>query len=91
VGLVVLYTEPNDTPYNCWLGWFCLDEEIRGMGYGKEVLSFAMQKAKESGYKTMSLYCYDDEEFIPALTLYEKFGFSKYKRKEQEIYLKKSL
>ena len=57
--------EPAFTP---WLGFFHTAPEYRGHRYGKIVMDYALQVAKESGYKT--IYVATDHD-----NLYEKYGF----------------
>ncbi len=61
-------------PEVVWVGWFCVDPIERGKGYGAELLSFTVQKAKEYKYPYLKLYT-DLEESPEAQQLYKKFDF----------------
>lgn len=50
-------------------------EEYQKQGIGKQLLSFVIQKAREDGYRQISLTCLDSAE--PAHRLYERVGFQK--------------
>lgn len=50
-------------------------EQYRKKGIGKQMLSFVIQKAKEDGYRQISLTCLDSA--APAHGLYESVGFRK--------------
>ncbi|MEA3228851.1 MAG: GNAT family N-acetyltransferase, partial [Campylobacterota bacterium] len=63
---------------NCWLGWFCVDEEFRGQGLGKKLLDFSMLKAKELNKKSLQLYTYQSPEFEAAINMYRKYNFTQY-------------
>ncbi len=87
IGLIGVYTERDDKSQSAWLGWFCVDENFRGLGYGKNLLDFAILQVKEK--KSLKLYCYDSKEYEVALAMYKKYGFSEYKREDNYIYLEK--
>ena len=91
IGLIGIYEEPSDNSTTCWLGWFVVAKEFRHLGYGKQLLEFAINVTKEQNKHTLKLYCYNSHEFGKALTLYEKFGFSVYKTRKKEIFLQKDL
>lgn len=50
-------------------------EEYRKQGIGKQLLSFVIQKAREDGYRQISLTCLESAE--PAHRLYESVGFQR--------------
>lgn len=50
-----------------------LDEKIRGKGYGKQVLQYAMEKCKELGIRTLLGYIFGHNE--PSIRLFKKLGF----------------
>ena len=55
-----------------------LFENYRGKGYGQKLLSKLIDKAKEQGFKQISLSV--DSQHYPAIKLYEKNGFVFYKK-----------
>ena len=89
VGLVGIYTQEDDKNHSNWLGWFCVDEEYRGLGYGEKLLQFAIRQAKDK--KSLKVYCYNAKEYEAALAIYKKYGFVEYKREDDCIYLEKNL
>ena len=95
IGFTGIYTEPKDNEDSCWLGWFCIDPKYRGIGFGKELLEFSIDRAKELSKKYLHLYTYDSKEYQPAINLYKQYGFEIYKsgREEsnREIYMKRYL
>jgi len=92
IGLVGIYTEPEDADNSCWLGWFCLDDKYRGLGYGKELLEYAEMEVTLLGMKYLHLYTENVKECKSAIKLYKKEGFIEYttkRAKPNELYLKK--
>ena len=59
-------SEPSFRP---WLGFFHTAPEYRGKHYGKLLIDYACQVAKEQGYQT--IYIATDH-----VDLYEKYGFT---------------
>ena len=53
--------------------WVVLDEDYRGKGLSKPLLSFACHRLKQLGHKQAYLSTHTD--LIPAIGLYLKFGF----------------
>lgn len=64
----------SDNPNIAWLGWFCVDPDERGNGYGEKLLNFSIEKASKYGYNYLKVYTNPDES-PSALKLYEKVGF----------------
>jgi DNA-binding MarR family transcriptional regulator/GNAT superfamily N-acetyltransferase len=62
-----------DQGESCDLRWFLLDELYRGIGLGKRLLREAIVFARETGYRSISLVT--TEDLLPAMGLYESFGF----------------
>ncbi|MGN1373181.1 MAG: GNAT family N-acetyltransferase [Candidatus Coproplasma sp.] len=58
-----------DTELTPWLGFFHTSPEFRGKGYGQQLLNYACNFAKQSGYDAV----YVSTNLIG---LYEKFGFT---------------
>lgn len=84
-------------PESAWVGWFCIDPQKRGKGYGQKLLTYTIEKAKEHRYKYLKLYT-DVNESPEAQQLYKKFGFEFEKTSDdhtdastQIIFLKKVL
>ena len=50
-----------------------LGEKVRGKGYGKQVLQYAMDKCRELGIKTLLGYIFGHNE--PSVRLFKKLGF----------------
>ena len=73
VGVTGLYTF-SDAPDEAWLGWFCIDPEARGKGFGRKLLEWTMSKAKEEGYSIFRLYTSTDPNESLAQKLYESLG-----------------
>jgi len=91
IGLTGIYTEDEDE--SCWLGWFCIDEEYRGKEFGKRLLEFSIEQAKNMGKKYLHVYTYKAKRFKTAITMYKQYGFVEYQEKRDDdthaIYLKK--
>ena len=55
------------------LGKMAVDPKFQGMKIGQELMHFAMDYAKEQGWKKIVLYSHTS--LGPALYIYRKFGF----------------
>lgn len=75
IGVTGLYTRNIDTQDIIWLGWYCLSAQERGKGFGREILEWTMNIAREKGYTKMKLYTSTDPNEATAQILYEKLGF----------------
>jgi L-amino acid N-acyltransferase YncA len=53
-----------------------LDENVRGKGFGREVLAHAMDSCKSLGIKTLLGYIFAHN--IPSMTLFIKMGFGEW-------------
>ena len=73
VGHIILrYPDPSKTVIR--FGFVIVDNNLRGKGYGKQMLQLAIQKAKnEFGVKKISLGVFDNNP--SALHCYESVGF----------------
>ena len=73
VGHIMLrYPDPSKTVIR--LGFVIVDNQIRGKGYGKQMLQLAIQKARnELGAKKITLGVFDNNP--PAFHCYEAVGF----------------
>ena len=75
IGVTGWYTRTIDDKDTIWLGWYCLSQEERGKGFGRKILEWTMDKAREKGYTKMKLYTSTDPNEATAQILYEKLGF----------------
>lgn len=75
IGATGWYTRITDDKNTIWLGWYCLSQEERGKGFGRKILEWTMDKAREKGYTKMKLYTSTDPNEATAQILYEKLGF----------------
>lgn len=75
LGLVGLYTESDDEANQIWLGWYCVEPSARGRGIGEFLLHYAIDIAKQRGYKELKLYTTMADEYSVARRLYERIGF----------------
>ena len=74
VGHIILrYPDPSKTVIR--FGFVIVDNNLRGKGYGKQMLQLAIQKAKnEFGAKKISLGVFDNN--LSAFHCYESLGFN---------------
>jgi GNAT superfamily N-acetyltransferase len=63
----------NDDNIDARLRWFIISKEARGLGMGQNLLSRALNFAKDRHYK--SVYLWTLQGLEPAGSLYRKFGF----------------
>jgi GNAT superfamily N-acetyltransferase len=73
VGITGIYCYINYLPNDAWLAWYGVLFEHRRKGYGKDILLWTINKAKERGYKNFRLYT-DLIENNEAVDLYRKLG-----------------
>ncbi len=73
VGHIILrYPDPSKTVIR--FGFVIVDDQLRGKGYGKQMLQLAIKKAKEEfGVKKITLGVFDNNP--SALRCYESVGF----------------
>jgi predicted acetyltransferase len=62
-----------DYPEDAWCGWYGILPENRERGYGKKLLLWTMEKAKEMGFENFRLYT-DLVDNSNAVELYRKLG-----------------
>jgi GNAT superfamily N-acetyltransferase len=74
IGVTGLYQVPKDA-HAYWLGWTCVDPDVRGQGVGKQLINFAIDTAKISGISYLRLYTSDLPDYAIAVQLYERLGF----------------
>lgn len=72
VGITGIYTY-FEYPDDAWCAWYGVLPESQGRGYGKKILLWTMEKAKEMGYKNFRLYTDLIDNHI-AVGLYRKVG-----------------
>ena len=80
IGEISLVFDMNDADYTIsqqriYISRLIVKKEYRRQGIGKQLLSFAIKKAKEMGYKEASIGV--DLDNYPALKLYIESGFDK--------------
>lgn len=73
IAITGLY-EYLDYPDEAWIAWFGVLPEYRGLGYGKKVLTWSMEKAISQGKKVIRLYT-DQSTMSIAVDLYKSFDF----------------
>ena len=90
VGLIGLYKEYEDE--SLWVGWFCVAPDYRGLGLGRKLLDFVVQKAKTCR-KNMRLYTHNSQMYQKAIKTYKEYGFKPYtpefKIDKDELYMQK--
>lgn len=72
IGTTGLYHFDKE-PTVAWVGWYCVDPTQQGKGYGKKILEWTINKARQEGNTSLKLYTRPD--FDTALALYDKYGF----------------
>ncbi len=68
-GIYIYYEYPEDG----WCGWYGVLPKYRNQGYGKKILLWTINEAKNMGLKSFRLYT-DLEENKTAVDLYRKIG-----------------
>lgn len=75
LGIIGLYSLKKDYKDTYWIGWYCVDENERGKGIGKELLEFVINMAKFREKKYLCLYTSTDNNEAKAQKIYEQYGF----------------
>ncbi|MGI0493174.1 GNAT family N-acetyltransferase [Alkalinema pantanalense CENA528] len=75
MGMIGLYNHQEDADEALWIAMFCVDPAYRGQGIGKDLLNFAINKAKLAGKRYLRLYTSTDPNEAKAQTIYDKVGF----------------
>ncbi len=85
IGVTGLYNRKEYPEDEAWLGWFCVDSNVRGKGIGRKTLEWTMNRARELEYKKFKLYTSTDPNESAAQGLYESVGLKIYKREPSKI------
>lgn len=97
VGTTGLYEDTHDEREAAWLEWYCVDPAYRGHGIGELLLEKAIYEATKRHKKFLRLYTLEEPSPTPAHQLYERHGFTVFKRTWDEeraaymLYLEKVL
>ncbi len=75
VGLSGLY-DYRGMPTETWLSWYGLVPAVRGHGFGSRLLESAIGCARDEGRAVLRLWTTVEDEYLPAIRLYEKRGFT---------------
>ncbi|MEI6040421.1 MAG: GNAT family N-acetyltransferase [Candidatus Berkelbacteria bacterium] len=75
IGTTGFYNKDDDDSDVTWLGWYCVDPDFRGQGFGQEILDWTIDEARRRGKKYMRLYTSTRPEEKSANLMYEKNGF----------------
>lgn len=82
---VCSYSEINWVSRNCMLGWFIGDPEMRGRGYGTDVIKILLRICfNELDMHKVSLNVFEHNE--DAIRLYEKLGFVREGARRSAVY-----
>lgn len=60
---------------NVWLGWFALDPEFHGRGFGRKMIKTTEDNARRRGFKKLFIETYQNDIFQRAINFYKKSGF----------------
>lgn len=63
------------------LRWYLIDQELKGQGYGKQLLETAIRFCRDKNYETITLWT--NNKLIRARQLYSQYGFELVEEKEQ--------
>jgi GNAT superfamily N-acetyltransferase len=66
------------------LRWFLLTPETRGKGLGKHLMEEAVTFSRETGYRSIILWTFNELE--TAIALYRRWGFQKTEEKAHHIW-----
>jgi GNAT superfamily N-acetyltransferase len=75
IGTTGLYNIEDDNSDVTWLGWYCVDPNFRGQGFGQEILDWTIEEARRRGKKYFRLYTSTRPEEKSANLMYEKNDF----------------
>ncbi len=75
-GIVGLHQYVWGPAENVWLAWFAIDPNHRGMGLGKRLLDYIIDRATKLGYAKLYIETYSTPEFTAARAFYQAKGFA---------------
>jgi len=81
VGVCALFKE---SPQRYELARMAVEPRLRGRGYGRALLEYALKHAKSVG--ATSVYLYSNTVLEPAIALYKQFGFTPIAADAQRTY-----
>ena len=81
IGFAAVY-ENRGIENPAFVGWFSIDTRRQGRGFGSEILQSVIASLKSKKYALLKLYVRKDNS--NAMRLYEKFGFSIEKEREDD-------
>lgn len=69
------------------IGWFGVDEHYRGLGLGKKLISFVIEKARDNSKNSIKVYSSNHPNEREANEMYKRLGFAEVRRekKSEEI------
>ncbi|KAI9035858.1 GNAT family N-acetyltransferase [Aspergillus affinis] len=82
IGSVVLHRDSNTNSIN--INNLVVDPEIQSKGYGRLLMNFAEDLARERGYEAVTLFT--NIKMYENLALYPKLGFVETDRREEDGY-----
>ncbi len=53
VGVTGFTQAADDSPDHAWLGWFCIDPDLRGSGTGEKLLNHTANESRSAGIKDL--------------------------------------
>ncbi len=80
---VLDYLEGYPTKDTAFIGLFMLDNEIHGMGIGKNIIDAFIRSAKENQYIKVKLGCFETNEI--GHRVWSKLGFEKERETKREV------
>ena len=91
-GVLVLHPEPD----HLLVYSVAIRSEFQGMGYGRKLMNFAEEQAREGGYRMIELYT--NERMTENVAFYKRLGYEQYDRREHSqradswlIYMRKPI
>ncbi len=75
-GVLVLLPEPE----HLLVYSVAIQPALQGKGYGRRLMAFAEDQARERGFRRMALYT--NERMSENVAIYERLGFARYDRRE---------
>jgi GNAT superfamily N-acetyltransferase len=75
VGITGLYAIKGKQ--EAWVGWFGIDPDVRGQGYGSALLDWTIETAKDEGFDTLRLWTKTNKTYRRANEMYASKGFTR--------------